>query len=258
MLSGMRTARAKGRGGRKETPAQTRPRWLVPAVAGVLVLIAIGVVAGVLLTGGSSDKSSLPAGQRVPGADEAEAPFRDIPQRGDALGEPSAPVSMVEYIDPQCPYCIQWETNGLPEVVSRYIRTGKVRLQVRPIATIGPDSQRGRLALIAAGRQDKQYDLLHLFSRNAKQENTGWLNAAFVRRAAGSIAGLDLSRFEDDLGAVDVTDQASRYDQEAVTDHVQFTPTILIGKAGQTLKPVAPDSPSEPGAVIDAIEAALG
>jgi protein-disulfide isomerase len=254
----MQKAQAKGRGGRRETPARGRPRWLVPAVAGVLVLIAIGVVAGVLLTGGSSDKSSLPAGQRVPGADETEALYHDIPQRGDALGEPSAPVSMVEYIDPQCPFCIQWETNGLPEVISRYVRTGKVRLQVRPIGTIGPDSQRGRLALIAAGRQDKQYDLLHLFSGNAKQENTGWLNDAFVRRAAGSIAGLDLSRFEDDLGAVDVSDQARRYDQEAVEDHVQFTPTILVGKAGEKLKLVAVDSPSEPGAVIDAIEAALG
>ena len=184
--------------------------------------------------------------------------YRDIPQRGDALGDPSAPVTMIEYIDPQCPFCIQWETNGLPEVISRYIRPGKVRLQVRPIGTIGPDSQRGRLALIAAGRQDKQYDLLHLFSRNAKQENTGWLNDAFIRRAAGSIAGLDLSRFEDDLRAIDVSSQASRYDQEAVNDHVQFTPTILVGKAGQKLKPVAADSPSEPGPVIDAIEAALG
>ena len=252
-------ASARGRGGRGETPARARPRWLIPVAAGVLVLVVVGVVAGVLLAGGSSDtNASLPSGQRVPGAVEAEAIYRNIPQRGDALGDPSAPVTMIEYIDPQCPFCIQWETNGLPEVISRYIRPGKVRLQLRPIGTIGPDSQRGRLALIAAGRQDKEYDLLHLFSRNAKPENTGWLNDAFIRRAAGSIAGLDLSRFEDDLRAIDVSSQASRYDQEAVNDHVQFTPTILVGKAGQKLKPVAADSPSEPGPVIDAIEAALG
>jgi protein-disulfide isomerase len=258
-LSRMAKARAKGRGGRQETPARARPRWLVPAVAGVLALIAVGVVAGVLLAGGSSDKeASLPPGQRVTGAAEAEALYRDIPQRGDALGEPSAPVTMVEYVDPQCPFCIQWETNGLPEVISRYVRPGKVRLQVRPIGTLGADSQRGRLALIAAGRQDKQYNLLHLFSRNAQQENTGWLNNAFIRRAAGSIPGLDLSRFEDDVKAVDVANQGGRYDQEAVADHVKVTPTILVGKAGQTLKAVELPSPSEPGAVIDAIEAALG
>ncbi len=255
----MRTAPARRRDESLETPARARPRWLIPVAAGVLLLIAVGVVAGVLIAGGSSDtKASLPSAQRVPGATEAEALYRDIPQRGDALGAPSAPVTMIEYIDPQCPFCIQWETNGLPEVISRYIRPGKVRLQVRPIGTIGADSQRGRLALIAAGRQDKQYDLLHLFSRNAQQENTGWLNNAFIRRAAGSIAGLDLSRFDDDVKAVDVSSQASRYDQEAVSDRVKFTPTFLVGKTGHTLKPVEAASPSEPGAVIDAIEAALG
>jgi len=254
----MRKAPARRGDESRETPAGARPRWLIPVAAGVLLLIAVGVVAGVLIAGGSDTKASLPSGQRVPGAAEAEDLYRDIPQRGDALGDPSAPVTMIEYIDPQCPFCIQWETNGLPEVISRYIRPGKVRLQVRPIGTIGPDSQRGRLALIAAGRQDKEYDLLHLFSRNAKQENTGWLNNAFIRRAAGSIAGLDLSRFDDDVKAVDVSSQASRYDQEAVSDRVQFTPTFLVGKTGDKLKPVEAASPSEPGAVIDAIEAALG
>ena len=33
--------------------------------------------------------------------------FRDMPQRQEALGDPSAPVTMIEYIDPQCPFSIQ-------------------------------------------------------------------------------------------------------------------------------------------------------
>jgi protein-disulfide isomerase len=230
------------------------------AAAVVVVLVVVGVVLGVVLTGGSEDEtggstSTLP---RLPHAAEVQKLLDGIPQRGEVIGEPDAPVTMVEYVDPQCPYCAAWTTSSVPELISRYVRPGKLKIELRALASLGPDSQRGRLAMIAAGRQDKEYNLAHLLYKNAGAENTGWLSDRMVRRAAASIPGLELARFERDLAAPDVADQAARYDRLLQEDNVQVTPTILVGRTGTKLKLVPNQSPYTPEAVVDAIEAALG
>ena len=70
--------------------------------------------------------------------------FEGIPQHGNVLGYASAPVTMVEYVDLQCPYCRAFETEVMPTMIRRYVRTGKLKVEARPLAFIGPDSERGR------------------------------------------------------------------------------------------------------------------
>ena len=47
------------------------------------------------------------------------------------LGDPDAPVTMIEYASLTCPHCAQFHTDVLPELKERYIATGKVRLIYR-------------------------------------------------------------------------------------------------------------------------------
>ena len=72
------------------------------------------------------------------GAPDANALFKAIPQKGLVLGNPGAPVKMEMFIDVQCPICRDYEVNNLPEIVQKYIRTGKVQLHVQPWAFLGP------------------------------------------------------------------------------------------------------------------------
>jgi protein-disulfide isomerase len=233
-------------------------RWTIAlaVVAGAAVIVAALALAGAF-TGGSSSKSSTSTLPRLTHADEVQQLFDGIEQRGDVLGSASAPVTMVEYFDLQCPFCQLFARYSLPEVISRYVREGKLKLELRPLGTLGPDSQRGRLALVAAGRQDREFQLAHLLDLNAGAENSGWLSDDMIQRAAASVDGLDTDRFAEDLASVDVMNQVGRYDREAVDDKVQFTPTILVGKTGGTLRRVEVTNPSAPEPVIAAIEAAL-
>ena len=193
----------------------------------------------------------------LPGAGDVQRLLQGIPQRGNVLGSKSAPVTLVEYVDLQCPFCQQFETQAMSTLIGHYVRTGKVKVEARPIAFIGPDSQRGRAAAIAAGEQNKFFNLVQILYLNQGSENSGWLNDQMVMSAAASIPGLDVSRLLAGSTSDPVKMQADAFDRRAAADKVRATPTILVGKRGGTLRPVALTSPSDEQSLAAAINAAL-
>lgn len=244
-------SRARGR--------QASPRVLIGAGL-VVALATVGVVLGVVLSGGSS-KTPVPArgslANALPGAAEVQRLLKGIPQHGNVLGSPSAPVTMIEYIDLQCPYCQRFESEVMPTLVSRYVRPGKLKIEARILAFIGPDSQRGRAAAIAAGKQNKLFNFTQLLYLNQGTENTGWLSDDTVTSAAASIPGLDVPRLLSDRKSSSTDDQARSFDTEATNANVNSTPTILVGKSGTTPQQVTLASPTDLHSVATAITAAL-
>ena len=258
-----RAARARPPVGRTDRKRQASPRVL--AIAGALLaLAAAAVVLGVALSGGGDSKQTTAVPARgsltnaLPGAVEAQQLLKGIPQSGNVLGEPSAPVTLYEYVDPQCPFCREFEVQALPTLIKRYVRTGKAKLELRPIAFIGPDSERGRAALIAGGEQNKMFNVAQLLYLNQGAENSGWLSDDFVESVAASIPGVDVPRLLADRSASSVADQAATFDADASTDAVKSTPTILVGKTGQKAELVALATATDAEPVARAIDAALG
>jgi protein-disulfide isomerase len=234
---------------------------LVAAGVVVVALAAVAVVIGVALSGGSS-KANVPARgslvDALPGAPDVQRELEGIPQHANVLGSPSAPVTLVEYIDLQCPYCRQFETEALPELLTRYVRPGKLKVEARIVAFIGPDSRRGRAAALAAGQQSKLFNFTQLLYFNQGVENTGWLDDDMVTSAAASIPGVDVPRVLSDRSSATTDEQASAFDSQANADGVTETPTILVGKSGATPRQVTLASPDDVQSVAAAIQAALG
>jgi protein-disulfide isomerase len=166
-------------------------------------------------------------------------------------------VTLVEYIDLQCPFCQQFETQAMPALIGTYVRAGKVKIDARPIAFIGADSQSGRAAAIAAGEQNKLFNFTQILYLNQGSENSGWLNSQMITSTAASIPGLDVSRLLAGSNSDAVKADAAAFDKQAATDKVQATPTILVGKSGGTLRPVTLTSPSDGQSVAAAIDSAL-
>jgi protein-disulfide isomerase len=228
--------------------------------AAVVVLAVIGVALGLAFSGGSS-KADVPARgslvNALPGAGDAQRLLQGIPQHGNVLGSRSAPVTLVEYVDLQCPFCQQFETQAMVTLIGHYVRTGKVKIEARPIAFIGVDSQRGRAAAIAAGEQNKLFNFVQILYLNQGSENSGWLNDQMVMAAAASIPSLDVPRLLAGSSSDAAKAQAVAFDHQAAADKVRETPTILVGKSGGVLRPVALTSPSDAQSVASAINAAL-
>lgn len=211
--------------------------------------MAVGVGVGVAVAGSSS--SSL----REVGT--VKTMLAGIPQHGNSLGLPSAPVTLVEYVDLQCPYCDAFEKQVFPQLIRQYVRPGTVKLVVRPLAFIGPDSIRGRNAVVAAGRQGRFFNLMELLYFNQGTENTGWLSNAMVDRAAGAV-GLDVAQLDAARRSASVSAASRAFEGLARTQGVHSTPTILVGRSGGTLHTVQLDSPTDFGSIVSAIQLVAG
>jgi protein-disulfide isomerase len=245
--------RSKGAGGVR--PRQASPRALAIA-GGVVLVIVIAVVVGVVLSGRSggggpvvapSDMQGLPStgsqswAGALPGAAEANSLFKGIPQNGQVVGNPKAPVEMLMFIDAQCPVCQGYEVSSLPTVVKNYIRPGNVQLHLKPWAFIGPQSTTGRLGVIAAAKQNKGYEYAKVLYDNQppNSENSGWLNGREMAVIAASVDGLDLAQWRSDVNSSAAQATASAVDALAKQKKVSGTPTIFVGCAGGKLHDVA-------------------
>jgi protein-disulfide isomerase len=241
---------------------QASPRVLLGGGAGAAV-IALVVVLIVVFAGGGSAATpkgvpkigSIAAG--LPGASDVNQYLKGIPQNGLTLGSASAKVTLVEYIDLQCPFCQQFELQVLPDILTKYVRTGKVKIEARVLDFIGPDSSRGRTAMIAAGMQNRAFNYAEILYFNQGTENTGWLNADLVASAAASIPGLNVSKLLTDQSSSSVAKVASTIDTEAANDNVAETPTLLVGQSGKKLERVAITSPTDEKTLVTALDAAL-
>jgi protein-disulfide isomerase len=232
-------------------------------LAAAAIVVAVAAVAAALafaFSGGSGTSgSSSSTASKLPDARATIRMFKGIPQHGVVLGKASAPATIIEYIDLQCPVCRAFETEVMPTIVQGFVRTGKVKVVARPLAFINPaqNSQRGRLAALAAGKQGHFFDFAQLMYANQGTEGTDWLTDDMVRSAYASIPGLAAQQALAERNSTAIASQASEFDRQANADSVSGTPTVLVGKSGGKFAEVAPGFAPSVNQLVAAIQAAL-
>ena len=209
-------------------------------------MVALAVLGSSALAG--------PAGGPVAGGNEVRALLAGIPQAGLFLGSKSAPVTVIEIADLQCPYCRQFMLLGLPGIVHDYVRTGRVRLAFNGVSILGPDSTTALDATLAAGRQNRLWNFAELLYRNQGRENSGWVTDGLLLSAAQAVPGLDVRRWQADRRSAFVTAERGYAEQFAQNAGVPGTPAFLVTRAGR--KPI-PVLASVPGPIRAAIERQL-
>jgi protein-disulfide isomerase len=240
------------------------PKVLIVAA---IAVVAVGAIVGLALVfsgGGSSTSAATTTVPQtgsltgaLPGAARVTAMYRGIAQERNVLGSPKAPVTMLEYVDLQCPYCRSFEIEAMPQLVEKYVRTGKLKVEQRLLAFIGPDSVRGRNAAIAAGDQSALFNLTELLYSHQGTENTGWLSDDLVAAAAASIPGFEVPALLAAQDSSATPAQATEFDAMAKADSVGSTPTILVGRTGEKPRLVTLADAADGAPVAAAIEAAL-
>lgn len=213
---------------------------------GLLAALAVVIVAIAVVAGGSAGDSSQTSGS--PAA--TESALKGIPQSGIALGSPKAPVTMVEFADLQCPFCAEYHRDVFSDLVKRYVRTGKLRLELRLLRFLGPDSDRLARAAAGASEHNRMWQFVGLAYQRQGRENSGYATQDFIEGLAADagLRGLDAGAAADQ--------QVRRAEQAARTLGIDSTPSFLIGRTGGTLSHFHPTELS-PDAFVPRIEEAL-
>ena len=151
-----------------------------------------------------------------------------IPQNGAVLGRPSAPVTLIEYADAQCPGCRYYALELFPSITKEYVRTGKIKAEYRGFPFIGPDSVKALRFILAAGEQDRLWQLQHELYRYQGGENKGWVTDDLIRERASEIPGLDVNKLFADAKSNRITQEAEAAYGKGQAMGLPGTPTFFL------------------------------
>ena len=219
--------------------ARKKRTWQLGGIVG----IAVAVVAGIAIATSSSDGPDLKAAPN--GAKDVATLFAGVPQKGVSAGKASAPLTMVEYADLKCPVCRDFDVNAMPTIIQRYVRTGKLRIELRLLHFVGEqmnpgDSEKAARFAMAAGRQGKMWSFSELFFFNQQDETTAYVTDDYLKWLAKPIPGLDADKALKERDLKVITAQLDAYAREFAGHGFTGTPSFLIGSTGGTLLPLVP------------------
>ncbi|MBT8172513.1 MAG: DsbA family protein [Nitrosopumilus sp.] len=89
------------------------------------------------------------------------------------IGNPDAPITIIEFSDFQCPFCARFHIQTLPLILEEYIEQGKVKLVFRdfPIQSIHPNALPASVAAECANEQGKFREMHDMLFDNQNQWN---------------------------------------------------------------------------------------
>jgi protein-disulfide isomerase len=187
-------ARAKREAAQAAAAAAAKRNRNIQILGGILVAAVAVVLIIVVVSGGKKPKSD--AKGAVEGVATTTELLKGIPQNGLALGEPDAPITVLELLDVQCPFCQEHELDQQPTVIKNLVRTGKIRLLAQPVALtqMGEDSEAGRAVALRLAHVNKAWDFLNLFYLNQGDEQTGYVTDDYLKKLVAAIPGTNPSQ----------------------------------------------------------------
>jgi len=156
------------------------------------------------------------------------------------LGSSSAPVTIIEFGDYQCPKCKEWFLNTKPDIVTNYIDTGKANLIFVDIAFLGKDSIPAARATYCAEEQEQYWDYHAFLYTNQMGIDNGWANMDSLKGYANNL-GLDMDLFVSCMDSGKYTKRVQFNTEESQKNGITGTPTfIIVGPQGQQERILGP------------------
>jgi protein-disulfide isomerase len=227
---------------------ERRQRLLQMAAGAAFLVIAVVLVLIVVNSGNGSGGDTT-----IDDAAEVNRSLAGIPQTEMVLGDPKAPVELIEFGDLQCPVCAGYAKEILPPIIEKQVKKGQVKLDFRNLVIIGEESIPAGAAALAAGEQGRGWNYLEIFYRNQGAERSGYVTDEFMEAVAKAAGVKELAKWNQDRkklsGAVEETTA------EAQQLGYEGTPSFAIkGPGTKDLELLG--TPQSTGALEEAIEEA--
>jgi protein-disulfide isomerase len=176
---------------------------------GISIIIVAGIAA-VIVAGGLiylSQRSGDTSASESSAADVEAGKLKDVkqvtdffagvPQNGNTLGDPAAPVTITEFADLRCPVCKTFALETANQMIGTFVKPGKAKYVFRIWPILGPDSVSATQCAIAAQQQNKLFEYQDLWYYNQQDEAIEYATPAYCDGIAKAL-GLDMTQFQQD------------------------------------------------------------
>ena len=191
-------------------------------------IIVLAVVAVILVSVASAEIMSLmlePVPHPYPGRTYGEI---NADAGSPILGDPSAPVTVVEFGDYQCHFCALWFHNTKPHIEEAYLDQGKAKLVFVDLAFLGRDSMKAAHASYCADDQDMYWPYHDMLYRSQADEiDGGWAALSNLRDFAVQLE-LDIDEFNECMASDKYGERIERNNRIAKEHGATSTPTFFI------------------------------
>jgi len=176
------------------------------------------------------NKNAAPTPAQQPGASAPsiiDVTFDDNPM----MGDPDAPLTIVEFSDFQCPFCSRFHEQTLPAIIENYIDTGKVNFVYRDLPLgIHPNANPASIAAECANEQGKFWEYHDvLFDKQSQWQSLAADDFASTAKQFASDLDLESASFETCLSSSETASAVSRDSRDAASYGATGTPTFFIG-----------------------------
>jgi protein-disulfide isomerase len=229
---------------------------------GVVVAVVVVVIVGIAIASGGGSKKTVTAGSHESNATVAEVKtlIDGIPQSGNTLGDPNAPVTLRYFGDLECPICKEFTLQVLPTLIPKYVRTGKLKIEYHSLETATREPEVFKTqqeAAYAAGKQNLAWYFIETFYHEQGEEDSGYVNEKYLQGIASQVPGLNLADWSAARSEPTYANEVAADAQAANQAGFTGTPSFELGKTGATLQKFEPGTFTEAAPYEAAIEKQL-
>lgn len=181
--------------------------------------IIVGVIAGYIMVTNTNEVE--------PNDDVLLTATKLIEGGSPMIGNPSAPITILEWGDYQCTFCFRFHESSLKILQEEYIDTGKVNLVFKDFPLNGPDSVLAAEASYCAEDQDKYWEYHSELYTNWAGEKTGWITRGSLTEFANSI-GLDINDFHECMNLQKYNQRVLELEEFGRQIGVDATPSFFV------------------------------
>ena len=118
------------------------------------------------------------------------------PGIGYTMGDEDATVTLIEFTDFDCPFCVRHYEQVYPQIKKDYVETGKVKYELRnlPLVSLHPNADVAAEAANCAGKQNKFWEMHDLLFENQPSRGAVADPAAEMKKYAAQL-GLNATQF---------------------------------------------------------------
>lgn len=143
------------------------------------------------------------------------------------LGNPSAPITILEFGDYQCTFCYKFHQGTLNTIKHDFIDTGKVKLVFKDFPLNGPDSVLAAQGAYCAQDQEKYWYYHDEIYKNWAGERTGWVTRDSLDKFAITV-NLDLDKFNECLDSQKYLERVNQLYDFGKKIGVDATPSFFV------------------------------